>query len=432
MVDARPNGGTMTERNLAQVATALLLATGLSGCATMERVAYTPAEAARAEIPNMQDVRFAGDAPAAVFDRLRREVVAKAAARHMPVTYLAMSGGGGDGAYGAGFLNGLTATGKRPEFTIVSGVSTGALMAPFAFLGPAYDPTLKDLYTSGYAETLVKNINVLNGLFGNALVDSDKLGHLIARYITDDVLQKVAAEHRKGRRLLVATTNIDSQRSEIWDMGAIAASGAPNAMQLFRQVLAASASVPGLFPPRLVEVTDGQRSFQEMHVDGGTLRQIYVAPDEVIYGENPSGVTGLKDLYILVNNKIDPTFDVVANQTVAVGARSLSTILKREGRNNVMSAYAYARHNNIAYHLAYIDPSLPDLPPERAQEEFSTEYMTYLYGLGLAKGSSAQPWVGRPPLGGTPMTEPHAPSPASPLVATSPATTLATTAATGG
>ena len=126
---------------------------------------------------------------------------------------------------------------------------------------------------------------MLSGLFGNALVDSDKLGHLIARYVDDGVIQQVAAEHRKGRRLLIATTDLDSQRSEIWDMGAIAASGAPNALALFRQVMAASASVPGLFPPRLIDVTADGRAFQELHVDGGTLRQVYVAPDETIYGD---------------------------------------------------------------------------------------------------------------------------------------------------
>ena len=407
-----------------------LAAMALAGCSTIERIPYTSAEAAQAQVPNMANVRFPGDAPAAVFDRLRNDVVRQAAARHEQVSYLALSGGGGGGAFGAGFLKGLTETGRRPQFTIVSGVSTGALMAPFVFLGPAYDATLEDLYTSGYASSLVQDINVLGGLFGNALVDSDKLGKLIARYIDDNIMAQVAAEHRKGRRLLIATTNLDSQRSEIWDMGAIAASGAPNALKLFRQVLAASASVPGLFPPRLIDVTADGKAFQELHVDGGTLRQIYVAPDETIYGEaGKTSNTGIRDLYILVNNKIDPTFEVVPDATLQVGTRSLATILKREGRNNVMSAYTYAQRNHIAYHLVFIDAALPDLPPERAQEEFSQSYMTYLFKLGEERAKTTRPWNSTPPLAHAPLEAPTIPGGAP---TQSPAAALATTAATGG
>ena len=271
-------------------------------------------------------------------------------------------------------------------------------MAPFVFMGSNYDAMLGDLYTSGYASTLVKNVNILNGLFGNALVDSDKLMQLIKRYIDDGMIQRIAAEHRAGRRLLIATTNLDSQHSEIWDMGAIAASGSPRAAKLFRQVLAASASVPGLFPPRLIDVAADGSGFQEMHVDGGTIRQLYVAPDEVIYGAPGKGGPGIRDLYILVNNKIDPTFDLVENATISVGTRSLSTILKREGRNNVLSAYTYAVRNKIGYHLAFIDAGVQDLPDNDPKAEFSVEYMTRLYKLGEETGRSPRPWDGAPPL----------------------------------
>ena len=402
----------MVRRATAKVGFVLGLSAALAGCASnLERVQYTPALAARAEIPDMSGVRFPGDAPASVFDRLRDQVAKAAAARHEPVTYLALSGGGGDGAYGAGLLKGLAETNRRPQFTIVSGVSTGALMAPFVFLGSNYDPILQDLYTSGYAATLVKDVNLLNGLFGNALVESDKLMQLIKRYVDDDLIQRIAAEHRKGRRLLIATTNLDAQHSDVWDMGAIAASGSPRANKLFRQVLAASASVPGLFPPRLIDVTADGQDFQEMHVDGGTLRQIYVAPDETIYGTK-SGNTGIRDLYILVNNKIDATFDVVENSTIPVGTRSLATILKREGRNNVLGAYSFAARNRIGYHLAFIDPAVKDLPADDPTKQFSSEYMTYLYNLGEEKGRSARPWDAQPPLAADRLPAPQS-TPAS-------------------
>jgi predicted acylesterase/phospholipase RssA len=378
-----------------------LAALGLTvgGCAssTSPRLDYTQAEAETADVPGMPaDVRFYADSPAFVFERFRQSVAVQAQARHEPVTYLALSSGGADGAFGAGFITGLDATHQRPNFTIVSGISTGALMAPFVFLGPQYDPTLERLYTDGYAQALVKDASFFNALIGNALVDSDKLGRFIAQYVDQSVLDAVAAEHRRGRRLLIVTTNIDQQRSVIWDMGAIANSHSPNALKLFRQVLAASASVPALFPPRLIDVESGGRAFQEMHVDGAAIRQVYVAPDAVIYGG--AGAAGIKDLYILVNNKIDPTFKVVENGTVSVAARGLSTVLKREGRNNVLSSYTYAATHGVGYHIAFIDADAPEPPSGDASEQFSTAYMKELFARGEARGRLASPWMSHPPL----------------------------------
>ena len=271
-------------------------------------------------------------------------------------------------------------------------------MAPFAFLGSQYDATLQDLYTNGFASALVKDVSVFNALVGNAFVDSDRLGKFIARYIDQATLDAVAAEHRKGRRLLVVTTNIDQQRSVIWDMGAIANSHSPNALSLFRQVLAASASIPALFPPRLIEVESGGRNFQEMHVDGATIRQVYVAPDEIIFGGKAGAANPIKDLYILVNNRIDPSFTVVENTTVSVAARGLSTILKREGRNNVLSAYSYAASHGVGYHIAFIDSDVPEPSSTDTADQFSTGYMSTLFQRGEADGRRPSPWMSHPPL----------------------------------
>ena len=390
----------MSSTKRASLAGLAALSLILGGCSTTTpRVPYTQAEAESADVPGMpSDVRFYADAPAFVFERFRQGVAAQAQARHEPVTFLALSSGGADGAFGAGFIRGLTETRQRPEFTIVSGISTGALMAPFVFLGPRYDDTLQKLYTDGYASALVKNVNLLNAVVGNAFVDSDKLGKFIAQYIDQDVLDAVAAEHRKGRRLIVISTNLDQQRSVIWNMGAIANSHAPSALKLFRQVLAASASIPALFPPRLIDVESGGHAFQEMHVDGVALRQLYVAPDEVIYGGRSGAANPIKDLYILVNNKIDPTFKVVDDTTVSVAARSLSTILKREGRNNVLSSYAYAQSHGMGYHIAFIDADVPEPPSGDAADQFSTEYMATLFARGEARGRQPSPWLSHPPL----------------------------------
>ena len=246
-------------------------------------------------------------------------------------------------------------------------------------------------------------MSLLNGVFGNALVDSDKLGRLIGRYVDQALLDAVAAEHRKGRRLLIVTTNLDAQRSVIWDMGAIAAARSPAALPLFRQVLAASASIPGLFPPRLIEVEAGGHSFQEMHADGATVRQIYVAPDEVIFGLGKSDGLRPKDIFILVNNKLDPSFAVVDNSVVAVASRAFSTVLKREGRNNVLSTYAYASTHGVGYHLAYVSADIPDPPAGDETAQFSTSYMQDLFARGQAQGRMPSPWTNRPPLAQDPV-----------------------------
>jgi len=366
----------------------------LAGCASTDlaRIPYTADEAAMAEIPGMSHVRFYGDTSASVFDAFTSHANGLPA-KTGPINYLALSGGGADGAFGAGLLKGLTETGRRPDFTIVSGVSTGALMAPFVFLGPSYDATLEDLYSSDVAAGLLKNANILNGLFGNALVENDRLGRLVARFVDQRIVDQVGAEHRKGRRLFVATTNLDSQRSVVWDMGAIAISGSPNALSLFRQVLTASASIPALFPPRLISVEAIGRSFKEMHVDGGTIQQVFVAPDDVLYGVRKERVfPQLKNLYVLLNNKVDPSFAVVDNNTLKVGTRSLSTILKNEVHNNVQAAYAYARRHDVAFHLAAIAADVS----EEGSNTFDPAYMRSLYAYGVAQGRSANPWATSP------------------------------------
>lgn len=372
-------------------AAALIAALSLAGCASpdLERLPYTAQEAALADIPGMPNVRFYADADAAVFDRF----VPPATGGPQGASYLALSGGGADGAFGAGFVNGLTRSGRRPTFTIVSGVSTGALMAPFVFLGPRYDEALEKLYTGGLGAMLIKKVNIINGLFGNALVESDKLGRLVKENLDDEVMAQVAAEHRKGRRLFVATTNLDAQRPVVWDLGAIATSGSPNALALFQQVVTASASIPSLFPPRLVGVEAQGRVFKEMHVDGSTIQQIFVAPDAVLYGDQPSpSLSKLKTIYVLLNNKVAPTFAVTPNETFAVGARSLSTVLRREVQTNVQTANAYARRHHVAFNLAAIPGDYDD----SAADTFDPAFMRQLFDYGVATGTSASPWGGVP------------------------------------
>jgi predicted acylesterase/phospholipase RssA len=332
-------------------------------------------------------IRYWADAPVSAFQDAGRRAVAQ---KGRPFIYLALSGGGGSGAYGAGLLNGWSESGGRPEFTIVSGVSTGALIAPFAFLGPDYDNTLKQMYTSGEAERLGKEGNPLGAVFGAGLFGSSELRKLVERYLNDDLLNAIAREDEKGRRLLVVTTDLDAHRAVIWDMGAIAASGGPNAFKLFRDVLAASASVPVVFAPQLIDVEANGHSFQEMHVDGTVSAPIFTLPDSVLFGGKAVVARGTRpDLYVIANTRLDPVFEVVPNQATAIAANSFTTMNRIGIRAVLAETYNVARHDGFAFHLSYIGSDLPD----SGGTGFETDSMRQLYDYGYQKARSGPFWV---------------------------------------
>ena len=364
----------------------------LAACGTLPRTPYTANDAASSEVLGISDARRYADAPAASF-RAAASSTALARTTPMPLTYLALSGGGGNGAYGAGVLNGWTATGTRPQFTFVSGVSTGALIAPFAFLGSSYDARLRDVYTSGLAESLLEHPDLLNVVFGSALFGNRRLRELIARYVDDDMLAAVAAAHANGRRLFIVTTNLDSQRVAIWDMGQIASSGSPQALGLFRDVLAASASVPGVFPPMLIEAAANGKRFEEMHVDGSVMAPVFTLPDAFLLGAASLPRGPRVKVYVLMNNKVDPDFQVVANRAAEIAGRAASTSVKAQTRSVLFETYAAARRNGFEFSLTFIDRDVPS--PTSAG--FETAYMRGLFQYGLEKARSGKLWVRTPP-----------------------------------
>ena len=365
----------------------------LAACGTLPRTPYTAADAATSEVLGIPGVRKYADAPAATFHADARSLAVRP--KRMPLTYLALSGGGAYGAYGAGVLNGWTAAGTRPEFTFVSGVSTGALIAPFAFLGPSYDAKLRDFYTSGVAESLLDSPDLLNVVFGSSLFGGRRLRELIARSVDDAMLAAVAAEHANGRRLFVVTTNLDSQRAVIWDMGRIASSGSPQALTLFRDVLAASASVPGVFPPLLIDAEANGRRFEEMHVDGSVMAPVFTLPDTVLLASAPPLRGPRVNIYVLMNNKVDPDFQVVPDKAAEIGGRAASTSVKAQTRSVLFGTYAAAQRNGFGFNLTFIDQDMPS----STSAGFDTAYMRRLYQYGFEKAQSGQLWVRRPPSG---------------------------------
>ena len=366
----------------------------LAGC-TAPRIPYTAADEAAAEIPSMPDVRAFADVSAPKFRKtLCTNVNLNAApGRAAAPAYLALSGGGADGAYGAGVLNGWTASGTRPEFTIVSGVSTGALISPFAFLGPRYDGVLRQVYTSGVAESVLGSPRREPVLFGSGLFGSKPLRELVARYVDYPMLAQIAAEYAKGRCLAVVTTDLDAQRAVVWDMGRIASYGSPASLELFRDVLTASASIPVVFPPVFIDVQANGRAFQEMHVDGGVTAPVFTLP-EVFLLSNARPARPLRlNIYVLINDEIDPVFEVVPETNIKIAGRAESTMVKAQTRSVIFGTYEFAQENGLVFNLTYID----EAGPPDCGAGFDTACMRRLYEYGYEKARSGRFWQARPP-----------------------------------
>lgn len=374
------------------VAVVSLCAALLAACATEPRIPYTETNQIAAMPNSTRKIRFWADAPTSA-----APVVASRsrALKGRPLIYLALSGGGGDGAYGAGILNGWTQSGTRPEFAVVSGVSTGALIAPFAFLGPAYNDTLRQLYTSGEAEKLIQGPNPLGAVFGSGLFGRRQLRQLVNRFLDDTLLQAIAREDKKGRRLLVVTTDLDAQRAVIWDMGAIASNGGPAALKLFGDVLAASASVPVVFAPQLIDIEADKRNFQEMHVDGTISAPVFALPDAFLFGGKAiSSHQGKSDLYVIVNARIEPEFEVVPNKTEDIAKRSFATMSRVATQAVLAETYSVARREGLSFHLSYVGKDYVD----NGGSGFETEAMRRLYAYGVQKARSGQFWETKLPL----------------------------------
>ena len=381
------------------------LALSLSGCAA--RVIRDPVPQSlvgNATIPGMAHARFWGDeAPVNMVAFIRehmpgsaRMATKLAAAGSQPmVEYLAISGGAGDGAFGGGLLVGWTQRGNRPQFEVVTGVSAGALIAPFAFLGPSYDRQLREVWTK-YDTNMLATPQVLAGLLGaEALTDNSGLRDLIAKYVDRRMLNRIADEYRKGRVLLVGTTNLDAQRPVIWNMGEIASSQHPYALSLFRDVLLASTSLPGAFPPVHIKVAAGDRILEEMHVDGGPTRQVFLAPAhvslrsfDVLYPKTP-----LRKIYVIKNGKLAPEYEAVPAHTLSISARSLFTLTKSQSIGDINRIYQTALRDHAQFRLT----SIPARFDKEAKQAFDPDYMKALFELGYAMGRAGDAWVSTPP-----------------------------------
>jgi len=376
-----------------------------TGCSPPTRLAAVPQrDELSMNVGSMQAIRYyppdqLGSLQADAVDAVGRERAALAAAGHEgplpPASYLAVSGGGEDGAFGAGLLIGWTETGTRPEFKVVTGVSTGALTAPFAFLGPAYDRQLEEIYTTLTAANVLETRGYLAAIFDDAMADTAPLRRTIAKYMTEDLLAAIAREHAKGRILLIGTTNLDLRRGVIWNIGKIAASGDPGALELVRTILVASAAIPGAFPPVMFDVTVDGQPYQEMHVDGGASAQVFVYPPSLKIAEAAKelGIERQRDVYVIRNARLDAEWADVKRDTMSIAGRAISSLIQTQGVGDLYRIYAVSQRDRVGFHLAYV-PSSFDV---KLVEPFDPTYMRALFELGHTLGAQGYPWLEQPP-----------------------------------
>jgi predicted acylesterase/phospholipase RssA len=378
----------------------------LFGCATIERLPAVPyAEAQQTSILDISEARFY------VNDTKRINAIAeqayhrrnKARAASATQNFLAISGGGDDGAFGAGVLVGWGERGDRPVFDVVTGVSTGSLSAPFAFLGKEYDGALKKVYTDTSAvDVFEKRPPVLSAVVGDALFDSAPLRKLIAHYVDHTMVRKIAEQYNKGRLLFILTTNLDQGRPVIWNIGAIAASDNPQARELIINVLLASASIPAVFPPVMIDVTVDGKRFQEMHVDGGTIAQAFLYPPSFSLkqaaihlgvSENKLRAARKRVAYVIRNGRLSRPDENVKLQTFDIAKQAIATMIASSGVNDTYRMYLIAKRDGVDFNLAAIGNDF-DVP---YKGPFNKDYMRTLFNYGYQKGRAGYPWQKFPP-----------------------------------
>lgn len=380
----------------------------VQGCATVRSCSPLPASLeGEVQVPGFPGVRGWGDALSQSFhesvaEARRQELAAQPGKPAGELALksedvLVLSGGGDNGAFGAGLLCGWTEHGDRPAFKLVSGISTGALTGFLAFAGPSYDRQLKEAYTTISAKNIFKVKNIFSILTSESLVDSQPLADLIARFANEKMLEDIAVAHREGRRLFVGTSQLDSQRLVIWDLGAVAASGQPQALALFRKILLASSSLPGIFPPVYFEVQAGGQTYEEMHVDGATVGDAItyehaVQPLATMQKATDRSATRPRRLFIIRNGRLKPEWQRVKPHPLAIMPRGLATLIKNQSVGDLYRLYHESQRDGFDYHLAVI----PEDFQVTRQEDFDTAFMNQLFDLGYDMARRGYPWAKKP------------------------------------
>lgn len=395
----------MTE--LSRRAALLLGAGSVSACALPVREAAVPRDqTARATVLGLPNERFlVGNGYAAITQEYMEAVARRRAflgigpnAMFPATDLLAVSGGGEDGAFGAGLLNGWTLEGSRPTFNLVTGVSTGALTAPFAFIGPSADPALKTVYTGVTLADIATQRGMMAAIFDDAMSDTAPLFRTISRELTDAMLGQIAQGYREGRLLLIGTTNLDTQLPVVWNIGAIANSGHPDAPRLIRRILLASAAIPGVFPPVLFDVEVDGRKYQELHVDGGAVAQAFLYPTAVA-AQRRANLAARRPVspiraWLIRNGRMDANWAMTDRRTLSIAQRAVATMTAASGFNDAVRIWLNAERDGVEFRMAYIGSDFT----VAYDKPFDQTYMTPLYNYGFERARAGYPWSRQPPF----------------------------------
>ena len=404
----KPGMAPPVMHRICRLSTLFVLFLLLGACASQPARNPVPQESYdRAEVVDMQGVRFWGDEQSELLhDDIIRSIkdeppgmFPRGPGGELQYAGLAISGGGDHGAFGAGYLNGWSESGTRPAFKIVTGISTGALIAPFALLGSDYDDILKKSYTTVSADEIFKKRSLVGAFYGESLADNHPLFDMVHEVITDEVIDAVGRAHLNGQRLLIGTTNFDAQRPVIWNMGAVANSVHPEAYRIFREILVASAAIPVFFPPVMVDVeVDGER-YDEMHVDGGTVGQMFFYGAALDWRQLRREITGSNELndnsvlYAIVDGEVDPDAMAVERQLGPIADRTVSTLIKVSAWSSLYRMYLHAQQGG--YDFKYVN--LPDSYEPEIREPYNPEEMTRMFNIGRNLGLEKAGWRSVPP-----------------------------------
>lgn len=354
----------------------------------------------KAHVPGLEGVRIIGPERVMIggADRMAELQRQARTSDHFdrPITFLSISGGGAQGAYGAGLLNGWTERGDRPEFTYVTGISTGALTAPFAFLGSDYDEVLRTVYTSVSTKDISRKRGLLATLTGDAASTPDGLERIIAEHVDADLVNAIAREHRRGRRLYIGTTNLDLMTPVYWNIGRIAISGDPASVDLIRSILLASASIPGAFPPVYIDVVANGAMYDEMHVDGGAGAQVFAYPGLLDLNDELGNIgisTEGARLFVIRNSLLTPVYEQVEPRLFPIMSRAISSLIRTQGIGDIYQIYLIAERDGVDFHVTFIGSEFKGRP----SEPFDPEYMTSLFEYGRQRMLRGDVWSDEPP-----------------------------------
>ena len=368
--------------------TFVLTVLSLVGCALPRRDAPPTIYSAASPVDFAAGVRFLSTDRASVEAKSTAALEQlKSSSKDGKLQALVLSGGGAGGAFGAGALVGLSRRHERPQYDVVTGVSTGALIAPFAFLGSEWDSQLTEAFTSGRGAQM--SVRGLLALPLGASRRSAVLTALVDHYVTPDLVRAVAKAAGSGRLLWVATTDLDKEETVIWDLGAIAMRGGEPARRLFRDVIIASASIPGVFEPVLIHVEQGGRLYDEMHVDGNASASLFIAPAAAYFALLDQRSLDGAQVYVLINGQIIDAPETTPFRLRPIVARTFSVALKHMSRAQVVAVDQFAEKYRMSVRSTY----LPFDFPQYSSADFRASTMRPLFEYGARCAQSGRLWT---------------------------------------